>query len=140
MKKSIKLSAILILISLFTLSSCQSNVATVENTFNGNMQIKGSNPEGEFTGNNSSGVYSFNWNNTRDFANADLDMTVSKGSVQLIVNDVKGVEVFNTTLVSGGLDSFSGVTNKGQTGEWLIKLVFKDFNGEGSFSVERGRN
>jgi hypothetical protein len=97
-------------------------------------------PSGEFRGNNSSGIYSFEWENIRKFANADLDITASKGSANLIINDSKGVEVFNTKLTSKGINEFSGITNEGAPGKWLIKLSFEDFNGEGSFSVERGKD
>jgi hypothetical protein len=141
MKKNVLFNVLVVLLSVLVLQSC-SSIVPLENSFNGsiNMEPNKRSPSGEFRGNNSSGIYSFEWNNTRNHANADIDITVTKGTVQLIINDPKGVEVFNTELTTGSIDSFSGITNSGAPGEWLIKLVFNEFNGEGSFSVERGKD
>ncbi len=136
-----KIKILTAVISIFLLSSCSNQFKMIENTFDGNIELKGkNNPSGEFNGNNSNGTYSFYWNNNKDFANADIDIEVSKGSARLIIIDSKQVEVFNTELTSKGINSFSGITNKGTPGEWQVVLHFKDFNGEGSFSVERGQD
>lgn len=135
-----KSNLLIAVVSLFLISSC-AQFKEIQNTFDGTMNVKGiTSPSGEFLGNNSNGIYSFEWANTRSFANADLDLTVSKGSVELTIIDSEKIEVFRTQLTAKGLDSFSGVTNKGTAGQWQIVLSFRDFNGEGSFSVERGRD
>lgn len=110
----------------------------VENTFSGNVDVTstGSNPSGDFTGNGDSGMYSFVWDNSSNKAELNYDITTSSGSVNFVLKDAKGDEVLNETRSAGsGEDSFSGVSEEGKAGKWLVEITLTDFNGDGSYSL-----
>ncbi|RMG77131.1 MAG: hypothetical protein D6707_11525, partial [Bacteroidetes bacterium] len=98
----------------------------------------GNDPRGDFTGSFDSGTYSFVWDNPKKRAELNYDITTSSGSVQFIINDAKGNKVLDVTRAAGSDDTFSGVTEEGKKGKWLIKIIFTQFNGDGSFSISPG--
>jgi len=148
MKKAAKFISIAILISGFALvTSCEKmygefdNKEVVENTFTGIVFITstGQDPAGDFIGINASGKYSFAWYNPKRIASANFDVTTSGGgTVQMIINDANGKEVLNETRPVGDNDTFSGVSQEGSRGTWLITLIFTNLNGDGSFSLHPG--
>jgi hypothetical protein len=148
MKYVIKFFAFTILIlGLTTMTSCKKeyakydNMEVVENSFDGNLEITsvGQDPAGDFWGNNKNGTYSFAWNNPKKKASANFDVTTSGGgTVQMIIKDAKGNEVLNETRPQGGNDTFSGVSEEGKEGMWLVTLIFTNLSGDGSFSIHPG--
>ena len=146
--KNLKFVSIALLSTLLVLgvSSCKKynqydNMEVVESSYDGNMDITsgGQDPAGDFWGNNKNGTYSFAWNNPKKKASANFDVTTSGGgTVQMIINDAKGNEVLNVTRPDGGNDTFSGVSEEGKSGMWLVTLVFTNLSGDGSFSIHPG--
>lgn len=134
-------STLLIGLSVFT--SCKkykkySNGEVVENTYTGTVNIgsTGAEPGGDMLGNGDSGTYSFAWDNSTKKASLDFDITSPSGSVQFIINDAKGKEMLNKTLSGGsGTDSYSGISEAGKSGRWLVTMILTNFNGDGSYSV-----
>ena len=116
------------------------NQEIVEDTYTGNVDITstGADPAGDFTGTGDSGTYSFAWVNSKKKANVNFDITSSSGSVQMIVNDARGREVLNQTLTAGGNDTYSGVSEEGKEGTWLVTIILTEFNGDGSYSLNPG--
>ncbi|MCI5055490.1 MAG: hypothetical protein MRY83_05230 [Flavobacteriales bacterium] len=116
------------------------NLQVICNTYTGSVMVTstGSDPGADFTGDGDSGEYCFVWENSKNTADANFDITTPTGSVQLIVNDAKGDEVLNETRSAGGDDTFSGVTSKGKKGKWLVKFIFTNFDGDGSYSFSPG--
>ena len=136
--------SVIALISLlvFGISSCEKydqydNLEIVEDTYSGNFIIEsaGADPGGDFLGDGDSGTFSFAWNNHTSRAELNFDITSPTGSVQFILKDAKGKEVLNKTRSTGGNDTFSGVSEKGDKGMWLVEIQFIDFDGDGSFSL-----
>lgn len=113
------------------------NMEVVENSYAGNVAIgsTGTNPGGDFTGNGDSGTYSFVWDNSSDRAELNFDITSNTGNVQFVLKDAKGNEVLNQVRNAGGEDTFSGVSDEGKKGNWLVEIILTDFNGDGSFSL-----
>jgi hypothetical protein len=109
----------------------------VENTFSGNVDVTstGSNPAGDFTGEGDTGTYSFVWDNSSDIAELNYDITTSAGSVTFVLKDAKGDEVLNQTRTAGGDDTFSGRSEEGKAGKWLVEITLTDFDGYGSYSL-----
>ena len=144
MKNTVKILAITILLTgLLGLTSCKKykkydNKEVVENTYPGEVELKGTDePNGDFTGNNDSGVFSFVWDNPKVKADVDFQISAgSEGSVQLTLNDAKGKEVFNETIPSGGVDSFSGLSDEGKEGKWLVTIELTNFNGNGGYDIK----
>ncbi|HCQ30251.1 MAG TPA: hypothetical protein DIU39_08200 [Flavobacteriales bacterium] len=139
-----KLNVVLLAITIALFStSCKKkyakydNMEVVENTYTGNVLITstGSDPGADFTGVGNSGKYSFVWDNPKKRAELNYDITTPSGSVQFIINDAKGKEVLNVTRSAGGDDTFSGVSDEGKKGKWLITIIFTNFDGDGSFSI-----
>ncbi len=116
------------------------NLEVVENSFSGNVNPSSidADPAGDFTGNGDSGTYSFAWKNPVNVASITFDVTTASGAVQLIVEDADGNEVLNKTRPSGDRDSFSGLSEAGEPGTWIITIVFSDFDGDGSYSIHPG--
>ncbi len=116
------------------------NMEVLENSYSGDMIITstGTDPAADFTGKGDSGTYSFVWDNPKEKAHLNYDITTNSGSVQFIIRDARGDEVLNKTLTSAGPDTYSGVSDKGKKGKWLITVIMKDFNGDGSFSINPG--
>lgn len=132
----------LISLMVFGISSCEKydqydNMEIVEDTYSGNVIIEsgGEDPGGDFLGDGDSGTFSFAWNNPTSKAELNFDITSPTGSVQFILKDANGKEVLNKTRSAGGNDTFSGVSEKGDKGMWLVEIRFTDFDGDGSFSL-----
>ena len=95
---------------------------------------------GDFTGNGGNGSRIINWTNnlaTADY-NADITTTAT-GTFQIVITDANENIVLDRTL-SGGTepDSFSGVTNAGEPGNWTVTITLTSFNGDGSYSLSAG--
>lgn len=144
MKKTRTVLTVLLAVGfIIGISSCKKyrkydDGEVVENTFTGNFDVgsTGSNPGGDFTGNGDSGVYSFVWDNSSSKAELNYDITTSGGSVTFVLKDAKGNEVLNETRSAGsGEDSFSGVSEEGKKGKWLVEITLTNFNGDGSYSL-----
>ena len=144
MKQKMKLRGVILLMafSLFGLVSCEKydDREIIENTFTGNIDVTsgGQDPAGDFTGNHDSGTFSFAWKNPQSRASANFDITTTTGSVQMIVEDDKGTVVLDKTRSVGGNDTFSGVSDAGESGLWTVTLILTDFNGDGSYSLHPG--
>lgn len=113
----------------------------ITNTFSGNIDVTstGVDPAGDFTGEGDSGTYAFAWINPQEIASANFDITTDAGSVQMIVKDDDGTVVLDETLSAGEAeDTFSGITNAGKEGAWIVELILTDFNGDGSYSLHPG--
>lgn len=138
------ITAVLTLILLVGLSSCEKfdPGEVLEDTYSGNIDVTSSNastdPAGDFTGNGDSGTYSFAWENPDKIASVKFDITTNSGGVQMILEDKRGKVVLDETLVAGGNDTFSGLSQEGKKGIWTVTLVLTDFNGDGSYSIHPG--
>ena len=139
--------SILLLLSVGLLfTSCKrpykkyENMDVIENTYTGKIEITstGTDPAGDFTGNGDSGTYAFVWENDKKTAQLNYDITTKSGSVQFILLDARGDEVLNHTITVGDDDTFSGVSEPGKRGKWLVKIVLNNFHGDGSFSISPG--
>jgi hypothetical protein len=113
------------------------NMEVVESTFSGAVTItsSGTTPAGDFEGNGDSGVYSFAYDNPKEKAQVNFDVTSPAGSVQMIIKDAKGKEVLNETRNGGGNDTFAGPTTEGKKGVWLVEIILTNVDGDGSFSI-----
>ena len=112
----------------------------INNTFTGNIDVTsgGVDPAGDFTGSGDSGTFSFAWINPQKRASANFDITTNTGSVRMIVKDDAGKVVIDKTLTAGGVDSYSGVSEAGEAGTWIVELILTDFHGDGSYSLHPG--
>lgn len=142
--KTIKTLAITILIvGLTTMTSCKKEYAkydnreVIENTYGGTMELEGVvEARGDFFGDGESGTFSFVWENTKNKATVDFDVTTDAGGfVQIILNDANGEEVFNKTRPEGSNDSFSGYTEEGKKGKWLVIIKLTNINGDGTYDI-----
>lgn len=140
MKKSILLIATAALLSL-SISSCQKyrkydNMEVVENTYAGTMSITstGTDPAGDFTGADESGIYAFIWDNSGTKAQVNFDFTSPSGSVSMILEDAKGDEVLNASVTPNN-DTYSGTSSEGKSGKWKVLIQLDNVEGDGSFSI-----
>ena len=95
---------------------------------------------GDFTGDGGNGSRTINWTNDLATADFNADITASaSGTFQMLVADANGTVVLNRTL-NGGTepDSFDGVTNAGEPGNWTVTITLTSFNGDGSYSLSAG--
>jgi len=130
-------------ISLLAFISCGEEYEdgeVIRDTYSGTIHVTsgGEDPAGDFTGSGDSGIYSFAWRNPQSEASLNLDITTNTGSVQMILRDSKDTVVLDKTLNAGGVDSYSGVSDPGESGIWTVKLIITDFNGDGSYSLHPG--
>ena len=145
-KKKAALSGLIslsLMISFVSFTSCSDELTDreiIDNTYTGNIDVTsgGVDPAGDFTGTGDSGSFSFAWMNPQIKASANFDITTSVGSVQMIVKDSEGTIVIDETLVAGGKDSYSGVSETGVKGIWIVEMILVDFNGDGSYSLHPG--
>lgn len=141
--KTIKILAFAILLGgLTTMTSCKKyskydNKEVLENTFGGTIELEGvTEARGDFEGDGESGTFSFVWENTKKKATVNFDVTTAAGgSVQIILKDAKGKEVFNKTRPEGGNDSFSGISEEGKAGKWLVTINLTNLNGDGTYDI-----
>ena len=143
-RKTIKNLVFAILIGgLTTMTSCKKeyikydNKEVLENTYSGTIELEGNTEaRGDFEGSGDSGTFSFVWENTKKKATINFDVTTTQGGFcQIILNDAKGKEVFNKTRPDGGNDTFSGVSEEGKKGKWLVIIKLTNFNGDGTYDI-----
>ena len=142
-KGTVKILAFAILIAgLTTMTACKKyakydNKEVIENTYSGTIELEGNiEARGDFEGNGNSGTFSFVWENNKKKATVNFDVTTTAGgSVQIILNDAKGKEVFNKTRPEGGNDSFSGLSEEGKEGKWLVTINLTNLNGDGTYDI-----
>jgi hypothetical protein len=138
--KTIALTVAVISTAFLTSCSDYEDREVITNTYSGNIDVTsgGVDPAGDFTGSGDSGTYSFAWINPQQKASANFDITSNTGSVQMIVKDNAGTVVIDKTLTAGGNDSYSGVSDAGEEGTWIVEMILTDFNGDGSYSLHPG--
>lgn len=143
-KKTIQILAFAVLIGgLTTMTSCEKeyekydNKEVIENTYSGNIELQGNvEARGDFWGDGDSGTFSFVWENTKKKATVNFDVTTTAGgSVQITLNDAKGKEVFNKTRPEGGNDTFSGLSEEGKEGKWLVTIILTNIDGDGTYDI-----
>ena len=143
-KLTIKVFAITVLLGGFTvMTSCNKeyrkydNKEVLQNTYSGNIELQGNTEaRGDFWGDGDSGTFSFVWENTEKKATVNFDVTTTPGgSCQIILNDATGKEVFHQTRPAGGMDTFSGISEEGKKGKWLVTINLTNFNGDGTFDI-----
>jgi len=144
-KKMTTKGLMIILLSFAMITSCSKykkydNHEIIEDTFSGSATVDNdSDPDGNFSGSGDNGTFSFAWVNSETKAKVKFDITATEGSVQVILNDKKGKEVFNQTLTGGtSVDSFEGISEEGKAGTWKVSLIFTNFNGSGSYEIDPG--
>ncbi|MFW5793685.1 MAG: hypothetical protein ACOCWC_05325 [Bacteroidota bacterium] len=144
MKKISKNFVFTIIVSgLIAMTSCEKeyekydNKEVIENTYTGYIELDGSvEALGDFTGDGDSGTFSFVWENYDNMASVIFDVTTAAGgSVQIILNDAKGEEVFNKIIPEGGNDSFSGMSEEGVEGKWLVIIKLTNIDGDGTYDI-----
>ena len=133
-------TAVIASVSLNSCSDEYEDREIITDTYSGNIDVTsvGFDPAGDFTGNGDSGTFSFAWRNPQRRASANFDITTNTGSVQMIINDNAGTVVLDRILTAGGVDSYSGVSDAGEEGIWIVKLIITDFIGDGSYSLHPG--
>jgi len=128
-------------ITLLTLSiiSCEKyrefdNLEVIDNSFPGTMTVTESagDIDGNFIGINDSGSYTFIWDNPSKGAVLNISTLSGSGTVQFVLEDSRGKEVLNEILTAGGSTAFA---ENGKKGKWKVKLVFSDFEGDGTFDL-----
>jgi hypothetical protein len=142
-KKTIKILTFAILIvGLTTMTSCKKyakydNKEVLENTYSGTIEREGNvEARGDIEGDGDSGTFSFVWENNKNKATVNFDVTTTQGgSCQIILNDATGKEVFNKTRPDGGNDTFSGASEEGKKGKWLVTIKLTNFNGDGTYDI-----
>lgn len=143
--KTIKFLAFAILIGgLTTMTSCKKeyvkydNKEIIENSYTGNIELLGTDElNGNFDGNGDSGELSFVWENTGTKADVDFFITSALGgTIQIILNDAKGKKVFNQTRPDGTNNSFSGLSEEGKTGKWLVTIKLTNVDGNGGYDIK----
>ncbi|NND62908.1 MAG: hypothetical protein HKN48_06900 [Flavobacteriaceae bacterium] len=132
-----KLSLLVIL--LIFISSCSSDDEnlTVNITVNeGPLGDIG----GDFTGNGGDGSRTIAWENSLSTADYNADITSSAtGTFNLRVTDANGDVVLDRNLNGDSEpDSFSGVTEVGEPGNWSVIITLSSFSGDGSYSLSEG--
>ncbi|UKM65392.1 hypothetical protein GSB9_01958 [Flavobacteriaceae bacterium GSB9] len=135
-----KLLTILIAMVIFvgTFTSCSdNNEPTVNITVN---QGQVNDVSGDFTGNGGSGTRTISWSNNNITADYNADITsTATGTFQMVVADANGTVVLDRNLNgSTEPDSFSGVTDVGEPGNWTVNITLTTFNGDGSYSLGSG--
>jgi hypothetical protein len=124
--------------SLIILASCEkyrdlNNLETTINSYGGTIDVSEStgNATGVFSGTNQSGAYGFIWDNPGKDAILNTNVSVDSGYVMFIIEDSRGEEVLNA-LSSGGTNTY---LIKGKKGKWKVRLVFGEFEGDGTFTL-----
>lgn len=142
--KNLKTGIVLLfgVVILFGAVSCKKynkydNKEVLENTYTGTIEREGNvEARGDFEGDGDSGTFSFVWENSSNKATVNFDVTTTPGGTcQIILNDAKGDEVFNQTRPEGGNDSFSGISEEGKKGKWLVTINLTNFNGDGTYDI-----
>ncbi len=80
-----------------------------------------------------SGTLQYGWQMTGTQANVNQATTVSSGSLQLVILDGAGAEVYSRNLAENG--TFQTAT--GQAGSWTIRVIYGDASGTVNFRVQK---
>jgi hypothetical protein len=135
-----KIRLTLFILSVFFFASCEEysdydNLETIENSFTGSVSITDTagDIDGSYSGTNDSGTYTFIWDNPTKGAVLNVDAVPgNSGAIRFVLKDSRGNESLNETLNSGESNTFSV---DGKKGKWKVKIVFTQFEGEGSIDL-----
>lgn len=75
----------------------------------------------------------YTWTNTGAVANINQSSSLSGGSVQLVIRDADGNEVYSRSLADNG----TFVTAAGSPGTWSLSVVLSDATGTLNFRAEK---
>lgn len=95
---------------------------------------------GDFTGNGGDGSRTINWSNNLSTADYNADITANSGSVFVMTVRDNNDEIVLERTLNGNTepDSFSGVTDAGEPGNWTVTITLTNFSGDGSYSLSAG--
>lgn len=79
------------------------------------------------------GTWTYSWQNSGIAANVNQATTVSAGTMQVVVVDGAGTEVYSRSLTDNG----TFVTADGVTGTWTIRVVYTQALGTVNFRVQK---
>jgi len=111
------------------------HLEVIDNSFTGSISISESagDIDGMYNGSEDSGNYTFIWDNpTKGFVLNIDNASASGGTLQFVLEDSRGNEVLNETLTPGLSKAFS---KDGKKGKWKVKIIFSDFEGNGTFDL-----
>ena len=82
---------------------------------------------------NYSNTLEYVWNNTGTEANVEQSTTITQGTLELVLLDATGAEVYSRNLAEDG--SFQ--SSAGDAGDWTIRLIFDNMSGTVNFRAEK---
>ena len=135
MKANLFFLSILILIVI----SCEKysefdHLEVIDYSFTGSILVNESagDIDGDFSGMSDSGSYTFIWDNPAKGAVLNVNNSSLGGTIQFVLKDSRGNKILNETLTAGDSNAFS---EKGKKGKWKVKIIFSDFEGDGTFDL-----
>jgi len=142
-KRTIK-GLMIIMLGVAMITSCKKykkydNAEVIKNTYTGTMSADNdSDPDGDFIGDDNSGIYSFAWTNSKEKAKVKLSLNGgSTGTVKITLNEAKGKKVFENSLTGTSSDvSFENISDAGKVGVWKVTVEFTNFKGDGSYEID----
>lgn len=114
------------------------HLEVVDNSFSGSISVNESvgDIDGVYNGMINSGTYTFIWDNPTRGMVLSVNTLSGSGTIQFVFEDSRGNEVLNETLTAGMPNAFS---KEGKKGKWKVKIVFTDFEGDGTFDLDRSQ-
>jgi len=82
---------------------------------------------------NYSGTLQYSWQMTGTQANVNQATTVTSGTLQLVILDGAGAQVYSRDLAENG--TFQ--TASGQPGSWIIRVIYGDASGTVNFRTQK---
>lgn len=82
---------------------------------------------------NFTGSGSYSWQNSGIAANVNQATTVSAGTMQLVITDAAGTEVYSRPLTDNG----TFVTTNGVAGTWTIRITYSHASGTVNFRGQK---
>ncbi len=135
------MKANLFFLAIFSLTviSCEKykefeHLEVINSSFTGSVSVSESagDIDGDYSGMVDSGNYTFIWDNPSKGVVLNVSNSSLAGTIQFVLEDSRGNEVLNQTLTAGVSNSFS---EDGKKGKWKVKIIFSDFEGEGTFDL-----
>ena len=82
---------------------------------------------------NFTGTYTYSWQNTGIAANVNQSTTVSSGTMQLVLTDGAGTQVYSRPLTDNG----TFVTADGVAGTWTLRITYTRASGTVNYRAQK---
>ncbi len=84
-------------------------------------------------GKNVSVTETYTWTNPTNGVSVDHSTAKTDGAASVVIRDAEGLQVYSSEMKASGTEQ----SIAGAPGDWMVQVIFTDFDGTANFRVEK---